>query len=114
MILAKTEYLNIKLEINTHNKVQGKKSSTVQLCSKKMTAVRYMFCAIFTSNSVAKFFKNTGLKQFIFSEVKEVATLLRMDSFRTIFKEKLTFILKTHRTAFVITVKFSNLLKKYF
>ena len=37
-----------------------------------------------------------------------------MDSFRTIFKEKFTFTLKTHRTAFVITVKFPNLLKRYF
>ena len=50
----------------------------------------------------------------VWSEVEEVATLLRMDSFRTIFKEKFTFTLKTHRTAFVITVKFSNLLKRYF
>ena len=37
-----------------------------------------------------------------------------MDSFRTIFNGKLTFTLKTHRTAFVITVKFPNLLKRIF
>ena len=53
-------------------------------------------------------------KIFVWSKVEEVATLLRMDSFRTIFKEKFTFTLKTHRTAFVITVKFPNLLKRYF
>ena len=50
----------------------------------------------------------------VWSEFEEVATLLRMDSFRIIFKGKFTFTLKTHRTTFVITVKFSNLLKRYF
>ena len=37
-----------------------------------------------------------------------------MDSFRTIFFFKFTFTLRTHRAAFVITVKFPNLLKRYF
>ena len=37
-----------------------------------------------------------------------------MDSFRTTFKEKITFTLKTHKTFFVITVRFPNLLKRYF
>ena len=50
----------------------------------------------------------------VWSEVEEVATSLRMDSFRTIFKQKFTFTLKTQRTAFVITVEFPNLLKRYF
>ena len=35
-----------------------------------------------------------------------------MDSFKTISNGILTFTLKTHRTAFVITVKFPNLLKR--
>ena len=56
----------------------------------------------------------------VWSEVEEVSTLLRtiqnyvLISFKTIFKEKFKFTLKTHRTTFIITVKWSNLFKKYF
>ena len=51
--------------------------------------------------------KNTCLKQSIFSAAEEVATLLRMDSFRYILIGKCIFILQTYRAA-MIAIKFHN------
>ena len=70
-----------------------------------MFAVRYMFCAIFTPNSVARFFKNTCLMWNWRS-----CNFTKNRLLQNCFLKKFTFTLKT----FVITVKFPNLLKIYF
>ena len=61
MILVKTEYLHIKLEIKIHTILKERKNPQYSFVQ-KMAAVRYMFYAIFAPNSVAKFFKNTCFK----------------------------------------------------
>ena len=75
----------------------------------KVAAVRYMFCAIFDLNSVAKFFKNTCLKWSWRS-----CNFTKNGLLQNYFFFKFTFTLRTHRAAFVITVKFPNLLKRHF